>query len=190
MSRRAPNTPVRPAHGSRGRRRPPPDARLACPSAPSDPRSSPPFPHLPSEGAGRPAPSPRAKSAVCAGRVSCATSGLRSLHVLTCPHGGSFSAPRAPGQERVTDRLSAAPGSGPSRRCRSEYSSPRVVSKKEINTTCYTICPARGAPAQIQPQRRARWRGQRPLCGRRRPGLVPNAAPSARRTLRDSRPSW
>lgn len=87
--------------------------------------------------------------------------------------GGSFSAPRAPGQERVTDRLSAAPGSGPSRRCHSEYSSPRVVSKKEINTTRYTVCPAQGAPAQIQPRRRAGWRGQRPLCGRRRPGLVP-----------------
>lgn len=85
MSRRAPNTPVRPAHGSRGCRRPPPDARLACPSVPSDPRSSPPFPHLPSKGAGRPAPSPRVKSAVCAGRVSCATSGLRSPRVLACP---------------------------------------------------------------------------------------------------------
>lgn len=109
------------------------------------------------------------------------------LAIPACPRvssrvlaGGSFSVPRAPGQERVTDRLSAAPGSGPSRRCRSEYSSPRVVSKKEINTTRYTVCPARGAPAQIQPRRRAGWRGQRPLCGRRRPGLVPVTADAPR----------
>lgn len=62
-SRRPPRVPLRP-------QRPPLLAAL---------------PHLPSEGAGRPAPSPRAKSAVCAGRVSCATSGLRSPRVLACP---------------------------------------------------------------------------------------------------------
>lgn len=153
-SRRPPRVPLRP-------QRPPLLAALPPPAF---------------RGRRPPPPPPHARRAPCAPGASPVPRRVCdpcvSSRVLACPRGGLVLG--AEGSRAGTRHRQALGGP----RLRAVATVPLGIFQsarrlKERNTTRYTVCPARGTPAQIQPRRRAGWWGQRPLCGRWRPGLVP-----------------